>query len=356
MPEMTTHERMERMFAHQEADRVPVIDAPWAATIERWQREGLPEGMSYVDYFDLDRFHRIHVDNTPRYPEEVVEETDAYTIVKTDWGATLKRWKHAGGVPEFLDFTITDRQSWEEAKARMTPAPDRVDWGALERNYADWRREGAWIEAGGWFGFDVLHSWAVGTTRVLMAMLEDPAWISDMMHHWLELDLALFDLVWERGYYFDALRWPDDMGYKGHQFFSLDTYRELVKPVHQRAAEWAHEHGVVVELHSCGNIMPFVPDLVDAGIDMLNPLEVKAGMDPIQLKQTYGDELAFHGGLNAVLYTEPDELWAEMQRVIPVMKAQGGYVISSDHSVPESVSLETFGQFVNLAKGLGSYA
>ena len=356
MIEMTTRERMQRMFDHEEADRVPVIDSPWGATIERWEREGLPEGMSYVDYFDLDRIHGIWVNNSPCYPDEVVEETEEYTIVKTIWGATLKRWKHAGGVPEFLDFTITDREAWEKAKPRMQPHPDRVDWAALERNYALWRKEGAWIQASGWFGFDVLHSWAVGTTRVLMAMLEDPEWISEMMHQWLELDLAMFDMVWDRGYRFDALRWPDDMGYKGHQFFSLDTYRELVKPVHQRAAQWAHEHGMVTELHSCGNIMPFVPDLIDAGIDMLNPLEVKAGMDPIGLKRDHGDELAFHGGLNAVLYTEPEKLWAEMQRVIPVMKARGGYVISSDHSVPESVSLETFGEFVHLAKELGSYS
>lgn len=355
MTELTTYERMTRMFEHKEADRVPVTDDPWRSTVERWQQEGMPPDVSYVDYFDLDKIGRIGADNSPRYPVEVLEETDEYTVVKTAWGATLKNWAHAGGVPEFLDFTIVDRDAWAEAKARMVPSADRVDWAALERNYPQWRREGAWIEAGFWFGFDVLHSWAVGTTRVLMAMLEDPEWISDMMNHWLDLDLALFDMVWERGYHFDAIRWPDDMGYKGHQFFSLDIYRELVKPVHQRAAEWAHAHGAKVEIHSCGNILPFVPELIDAGIDMLNPLEVKAGMDPRWLKATYGDKLAFHGGLNAVLYTEPEAMWAEMEQVIPVMKENGGYVISSDHSVPESVSLDEFRRFVELAKQLGRY-
>lgn len=54
--------------------------------------------------------------------------------------------------------------------------------------------------------------------------------------------------------------------------------------------------------HSCGNITPFVPELSDVGVDMLNPLEVKAGMDPLALKARYSQELAFHGGLNAVCY------------------------------------------------------
>jgi hypothetical protein len=62
---------------------------------------------------------------------------------------------------------------------------------------------------------------------------------------------------------------------------------------------------------------------MDAGIDMLNPLEVKAGMDPLALKARYGDKLAFHGGLNALLYEQPERMWAEMERIIPNMKAQG---------------------------------
>jgi len=57
MAEMTSRERFQRMYEHREADRVPIIDIPWAATIERWHREGMPEGTSYVDYFGLDPVH-----------------------------------------------------------------------------------------------------------------------------------------------------------------------------------------------------------------------------------------------------------------------------------------------------------
>lgn len=176
-----------------------------------------------------------------------------------------------------------------------------------------------------------------------------------MVNHWLDVSLALFEQIWDAGYHFDEVFWYDDMGYKGHQFFSLKTYRELIKPAHKRAVEWAHARGIKAQLHSCGNVNPFVLEFVEFGLDMLNPLEVKAGMDPVALKGEFGDRLGFHGGLNAVLYNEPETLWAEMRRVIPVMKQNGGYVISSDHSVPETVSLEQFRQFVQLAKELGKY-
>ncbi len=355
MAEMTTHERMQRMYAHQEADRVPVTDSPWDATLERWHREGLPEGVDYADYFGLDKFAHISVDNSPRYPVRTLEETEEYTITTSAWGVTMKNWRHAGGVPQFLNFTITDPDSWAVAKARMEPSSDRIDWANLQRNYRKWREEGAWISAGLWFGFDVTHSWLVGTERVLTAMVEQPEWLMDIFNHCLDVDLALLEMVWDAGYQFDEIFWCDDMGYKGHQFFSLKMYRELLKPVHKRAADWAHKKGIHVHLHSCGDIRPFIPDLIEIGIEMLNPIEVKAGMDPLALKAKYGDRLGFHGGLNAVLYWALEALWNEMRRVIPVMKEGGGYIISSDHSVPSNVSLQDFQTFVGLAKRLGSY-
>lgn len=356
MTEMTTHERVKRMYEHRDADRVPVTDSPWASTVERWHREGLPEGVSYADYFGLDRFVSIGADNSPRYPEKVIEETDEHVIRTTKWGVTMRNWKHSASTPEFLGYTVTDPDSWKEAKERMRPERDRVDWARLERDYGRWREDGAWIAAGFWFGFDVAHAWMVGTERMLMAMVLQPDWVADMFNHFLDVDIALFEMVWEEGYRFDAINWPDDMGYKQSQFFSIDMYRELLKPVHKRAADWAHAKGIKVHLHSCGYVAPMIPDLLEVGIDMLNPLEVKAGMDPAALKKEYGDGLAFHGGLNALLFEKPETMWAEMQRVIPAMKERGGYIASSDHSVPESVSLEDFRRFVELAKELGSYA
>lgn len=355
MATMTSHERFTRMFEHRQADRIPIIDSPWSSTIERWHREGMPADVDYVDFFGLDATAYIGADNSPRYEAKTLEETDEYVIYTTAWGATLKSWKHAASTPEFIDFTIVDRQSWRQAKDRMRPSKDRIDWQHLRENYPKWRKAGRWISAGLWFGFDVTHSWIVGTERLLFAMMEDPDWCRDIFSHELETHLALLDMIWDAGYEFDSVSWPDDMGYKGTQFFSLATYREMVKPYHQRAIEWAHAKGVKTHLHSCGNINPFVPELIGIGLDALNPLEVKAGMDPVHLKKTYGQDLVLHGGINAVLWDHPDQIKAEMERVLPVMKENGGYVFSSDHSVPSSVSLEDFRHIVALAKKLGSY-
>ena len=355
MKEMTSHERIKRMFEHREADRVPITDSPWASTLERWYKQGMPAGTDFTDYFGLDKIIAVGIDTSPQYEAKVIEETDDYTIFTSNWGVTMRNWKHMGGVPEFLDFTITDEDSWNKSKERMSIDRGRLPLDFLKENYPKWQNEGCWISANLWFGFDITHSWMCGTERVLMAIAMGDKWIRDVFDVCLDTNLAYYDMLFEEGYKFDEIFWCDDMGYKNHTFFSIDTYREMLKPVHKKACDWAKERNMKVRLHSCGDVHTFIPDLIEIGVDMLNPVEVKAGMDPIALKAEYGDKLGFNGGLNALLYNYPDQLWEEMDKVIPVMKENGGYIISSDHSVPDCVTLEMFQKFVDKAKELGKY-
>ena len=110
MKPMTSHERFKRMYEHRDADRIPVMDSPWSATIERWQHEGMPKDADYSDFFGIDRMGAIGVDNSPRYPEKVLEETEAHKIYTSSWGVTMKQWKHAASTPEFMDFTVVARE------------------------------------------------------------------------------------------------------------------------------------------------------------------------------------------------------------------------------------------------------
>jgi uroporphyrinogen decarboxylase len=352
---MTTHERFTRMFEHKEADRVPIIDSPWNGTIHRWQREGMPVGADWRDYFAVDKVASISVDITPRYESKVLEETDDYSIYTSPWGVTMKEFKQMDSTPEFIDFTVVNPEQWAKAKSQMTVSRDRVNWKYLEANYDQWKAEGRWIEAGFWFGFDVAHSWMVGTETLLMAMVEEPEWVQDMFNHYLDMCIAHFDMIWDAGYRFDSIFWPDDMGYKNTTFFSTRMYRELLKPVHKRAADWAHAKGIKAHLHSCGYILPHLPDVIDAGIDALNPIERKAGMDVLKLKQDYGDKLVLHGGINAVLWDDKDKIIAEIESLVPHLKVNGGYIFSSDHSIPNSVSLENFKAIVEKVKQVGKY-
>lgn len=352
---MTSKERFIRMYEHREADRIPIIDEPWAGTIRRWQREGMPADADWRDFFDVDKVERINVDISPRYEQKVIEETDRYVIATSQWGVTMKHFKEEDSTPEFLDFSVTTAEKWAEAKSRMTVDDNRINWDLLKREYPRWVAEGRWIQAGFWFGFDVTHSWMMGTENLLIAMMEEPELITDMFGTYLDRCIAHFEKVWDAGYRFDEIFWPDDMGYKGTPFFSNQTYRDLLQPFHKKAVDWAHNRGIKAHLHSCGDIMPLIPDILDTGVDALNPLEVKAGMDVLGLKRDVGDRLVLHGGVNAVLWDDKEAIVEEIRRVVPVLKENGGYIFSSDHSIPNSVSLDNFREIVAEVKRCGVY-
>ncbi len=356
MIQLTERERMLRTYRRQEIDRIMMVDSAWNGTVRRWHAEGMPQGIDWRDYFGFDKPVMIGFDNSPRFEAKVLEKTERYRIETTNWGVTRKVFNELDSTPDNLHYYYDDSQKWEEAKRRMLTFDDsRIPWETLEKNYARWKAEGRFMQLVLWFGFDVAHSWMIGTENLLVGMYEEPEWVMDVFDTYLTSTLDLAQRVLDAGYEFDGVFWYDDMGYKGASFFSPSLYRELLKPYHKKAADWAHERGMVVEMHSCGFIEPHIADIVDAGIEMLNPLEIKAGMDPFKLKSLYGNKLAFHGGINAQIWDKPELVMAEMERIIPAMKEGGGYVFASDHSIPSSVSFETMKQISALAHKLGKY-
>lgn len=352
---MTTRERLQRVYRHEEPDRVPRYDSFWAATLQRWRGEGLPAGVSPADLFDFDRIIHLPLDNSPRFEVKVIEETAEYRIATTKWGVTQRTWTDRASVPEFLEFTVVDQESWDAAKARMTPTEDRIDWALLEQHYQTWRDSGAWLVGHGWFGFDVLHSHFVGTERVLMAMATDPEWVKEMIDTMLDLNLALLERMWDRGYTFDCLRWPDDVAFVKGPFFSPETYRQVVQPAHRRACDWAHDRGIVALLHTDGNIWPLLPDILDAGIDGLNPLEQKAGMDVPRLKAEIGDRVVLDGGIDVRKMKDPAAIEEHIRTTFEAGKVNGGYVYHSDHSVPSDVSFADYCRVMALVDWYGRY-
>lgn len=352
---MNSYERIKRMYEHRDADRVPIIDDPWRGTIRRWEREGMPVGMDWRDYFETDKVGVISVDISPRYPETVLEETDRYVIKTSEWGVTMKHFKEEDSTPEFLDYKVTTAEAWAEAKARMTLEDDRIPWDRLKKEYPRWRAEGQWVRGVFWFGFDVTHSWMMGTENLLIAMLEEPELAEDMFDTYLSRSEAIFSRIWDAGYQFDEMFWYDDMGYKNTTFFSPSMYRSMLMPFHKRAVDWAHAHGIYAQLHSCGDIMTLLPDVVSTGVDALNPIEVKAGMDVLEIKKRYGDRLVLRGGINAVLWSDTEAILAEIREKVPVLKENGGFIFSSDHSIPNSVSFENMKKIIEAVKREGSY-
>ena len=147
------------------------------------------------------------------------------------------------------------------------------------------------------------------------------------------------------------------MGYKNGPFFSPRMYRNIIKPADKRLFDFFHGRGMKIILHSCGDVRMLLPDLIDAGLDCIQPLEVKAGMDVVELKKQYGNDLSFMGGIDVRAMADPDPaaIEQEIARKIPAAKIGGGYIYHSDHSIPNNVSFEQYCRVLELVRKYGEY-
>ncbi len=112
-----------------------------------------------------------------------------------------------------------------------------------------------------------------------------------------------------------------------------------------------------VILHNCGCVRDLIPRFIEDGLTCLQPLEVKAGMDLIELKRDFGDKLAFMGGIDVRAMADPDPAVIEEEIKTKILSAKkgGGYIYHSDHSVPNNVSFEQYLRALQLVKEYGAY-
>lgn len=352
---MDSRQRILTALDHREPDRVAIQDSPWQATVARWHQEGLPEGTSPADYFGYE-MARISCDLTPRFPVETLEQTDEYVIQRIATGGINKNFRDFSSTPELIDRPIKTRDDWPRIRDRLYPDQTRADWDTLRRQVREARRQGKFIIFSGLYGYDALQSY-MRSDQLLMAMATDPDWVREMVMTLAGLNLEMARMAIEKGIDFDAFWSWNDMGYRNGLLFSPHTYRITHKEADAMVFSFFRDHGKPVFLHSCGNVAEIIPDLIEVGLDCLQPLEVKAGMDLIELKKQYGDELAFMGGIDvrAMAADDPTLIEREIASKFEVAMVGGGYIYHSDHSVPKNVSFERYQHVIELVRKYGTY-
>ena len=360
MQTMTSIERIGNILRRKPVDRIGVFEHFWGDTHKKWSGEGhIGAEESLEDHFGFDLqlcwpFNLVaRMDVQP----ETIEETDE-TILQRDGNfAVLRRHKLHDSTPEHVDFLVKDRAGWEEhIKPYLTPDRARINFEAYRnarKLAAEKKRFFCWS---GVNVFECLHP-VCGHQQMLMGTLTDPDWIKDMVRTYAQLTVDLQEILFAEEGLPDGAWFYEDMGLKARPFISLDMYREIIQPGHSLTIQSCKSKGLPVIMHSCGFVEPLVPGMIEAGIDCLQVIEVKAGMDLLRLHRDYGDRLSFMGGIDVrKLYTNDKRVIdEELSTKIPVVMKNFGYVLHSDHSIPDQVEYETYRHFVNRALELGTY-
>ena len=378
---MTCRERMLMALRHERPDRIPIHDSPWVSAVERWHQEGLPAEVNPAEYFDYEMV-AFGADTSPGLPVEVVEEDDEYIVRSTQFGGLRRDHKDYSSTPEIIDWPCKSREDWEQLKERLTPSRDRVDWDGqwLAGTAEDERGSDSMLEMGrterrlglpGWrkardqerfivyaapFGYDKMQSY-VASEQLLMSIVTDPEWIIDMYDTDADLNIEMYEIMKDGGFEFDGAFILCDLGYRNGLLFSPEHYDQQLRPTFRRLVDHFHGDGLPVILHSCGCVKELIPRFIEDGLDCLQPLEQKAGMDLTAIEGEFGGDIALMGGIDVRAMADPDPqvIEEEIRTKMAAAKRDGGYIYHSDHSVPNNVSFPRYEHVLDLVRRYGEY-
>lgn len=152
----------------------------------------------------------------------------------------------------------------------------------------------------------------------------------------------------------------DDYGFKNGLFMSPRNYRKYVFPWIKRICDAAHKHDCKILLHSDGDLLEIFEDIIECGVDVLNPIEsttANPDYDIFKLNEKYGDKISFAGNLSPIMLAmgEISEIEANAKRLIREVAPGGGYIFSSGHSINPAVTLDRFEAMQNVKRKYGTY-
>ncbi|MFO7616310.1 MAG: uroporphyrinogen decarboxylase family protein [Bacteroidales bacterium] len=363
---------MNKALRHEEPDRIPVSDLFWGSFIERWRREmNLPPETDIYRYYDLD--WQVTVPNMDPHisPFVVMSESHDRITVKTGFEATITkiftdpmpRFERflTNEIGQLADFEFDD--PWD--KRRYFQGGDNQLGGmgdGFTRNlppwietvralYPDFAVYGSVCE-----GHEMLWR-IIGPENVMLWSLMYPKELGDFIAriNRFMLEMARAQIAAAEGMLDGMVIWGD-VAYTYDLLFDPEFWRTHFKPGVRAIVQAVHEAGLPVIYHGCGNVKRIIDDFIEIGVDALNPLEAKAGLDVVDLRRQYGHRIGFCGNMNVMEWADcsREELKTIVLRKLNAARG-GGLIFQSDHSVPGNISAANYDYVVKLVRQYGEY-
>ena len=368
---MNHRELFHSVMAFEPTDRVPNYElGRWGQTTERWLNEGMPSEALYLQdwfegepYFGFDRraFARLNVGLLPGFEYQLIEETERHIVARHANGIVTKALKEGTVrgtrwcMDQYISFPVTDRRSFRELQKRYDPTvPVRYpfwwdEWARMWRT----RDYPVCLLGNGSFGlYSQLRSW-VGTENISYLFYDDPAFVEEMLDFAVEFLLRVVEKALAE-VEFDYFNFFEDLAGKGGPLVSPQIFRRFFLPRYQKIIDTFRRAGIKHFWYdSDGDPEALIPLLIEAGVTCLWPLEQASGMDPVRLRQQYGRDLAFAGGIDKLeLAKDRKAIDQELHAKIPPMLESGGYIPHLDHTFSPEISYDNFLYYMEVKRKL----
>lgn len=367
---MNSRERVKLTLEHKEPDRVPFdLGATYVTGIHvnayyRWRQAlGLPkvepkifEILQQLAWVGNDMVEALGVDVRPVTPggsltfHLEIKDIGDYTYFYDEWGIGWRMPKDGGMYYDMFDHPLAGDIT-EEAIAALC-GPDPLDparfvgmRGAARRVAEEEKR--AVVVTQMTAGMTEIAAWTRGYEDYYADLAANHQLVGELMDKVNETKVAYWGRALEEvGEYADVMMLGDDFAGQDRLLMSPKTWRKLIKPRLRELFDFLHSKSEAkLFLHSCGSIREVIPDLIEIGLDILNPVQVSAaGMDSAELKWEFGKDLVFWGGgvdtQRVLPYGTPEEIRTEVRRRLDDFMPGGGFVFTPVHNIQGDVPTE----------------
>ncbi len=366
---MNSHDRVWQSLNHQEPDRIPFdlggtgVSMMHLKAYQNLRHHlGLPpvqarvaaviEQLAFMDEDMAERLQtdiRIVLPDPSSHFEYVFRDEGAYDAFTDEWGIGWKKPKDGGFYYDMYYHPLARADSLADLRAH--PFPDPLD----DRRFATLRAQAeaaaakgkAVVLSGPCSGIAEEYAWMRGFEQYYMDLAINPEFVGYMLDRLVDWKSAFWErALKEIGDLVDAVTEFDDLAGQNAPLLSPKTYRNLIQPRHKRLFSFIKAQAPVkVFYHSCGAVRAFLPTLIDAGVDILNPVQISAaGMDLAELKREFGRDLVFWGGgvdtQNVLGTATPEQIKEHVKRNIATLAPGGGFVFAAVHDIQANVPPE----------------
>jgi uroporphyrinogen decarboxylase len=338
--DMTSKERIVAAVEHRQPDRVPImLDFAPEAKARLQQRLGLDEQGFWQwcgqDIGQVSPSYRKAVSDV-HYADPTIEVTaderylDIWRVPFRQVRLELQTYVELAGLPPLAQAQTAadlDRHPW--------PSPDDWDYSNIPGDLAANAR---YAVRGHSRGFFEISHFMRGMEDFLADLVLQPDFACDLMDRIASYLLDRSSRILQAGGgQYTIFEYNDDVASQRGLFVSPDMWRQYISPRVAPFCDLAHQHGAKLRYHCCGSCREIIPDLIEIGVDILNPVQPLAdGMDPFELKRLYGDRITFDGGIDIqqlLPNASPTEVRAHTHRMIDLVGREGGYILGGSHSI-----------------------
>jgi uroporphyrinogen decarboxylase len=353
---MTQREIIRALLARQIPERVGLNEHFWPHIIENaWEEQGITQDTDFVIRFDLDlRSIAWFSAPAPRPDlERVVEESDEWVVKRDGWGASLKQWKNRAGTPEHVDYMLRTPEIWKDEfrdAFESIDVRDSVETDTLKASYAEALKDTRFVTYSGTFVFEELRR-ILGDVTMLESLLLEPEWIHDFCRLMTRKNLEHYEFLFSAVGVPDGVHIYEDLGYTAAPFASPACHREMVLPYHKQLFDFFKDYKLPIIMHTCGDFRPHIDSIIEAGVDCIQAMEAKTGMDVVKLAESYKDKLCFMGNIDVRALESGDRNRIKEEclgKLRGMQSLRAPYIYMSDHSIPPSVSVADYEYMLDL--------